>query len=78
MYTQAVFRETMRHHNPVPRLTKTTMDNTVLVGHRFEPGTTPPLVNQGVASVQLERFEVPIPKGSLILLDFQAVHMNRT
>jgi hypothetical protein len=77
VYIQAVFRETLRHHQPVPRLTKVATNNAVLVGHRFEQGTDPPLVNEGIASGKMERFDVPIPKGSLIVMDFQGVHMNR-
>ena len=67
-YSLAVFRETLRHYPAVPRLWKIVQQDAVL------PYTT--LTSD---SLSAERHgDYVAPSGSVVILDFRALHMNRT
>jgi hypothetical protein len=75
IYTIATFREALRFNPNIPRMNKPASQDFTLFAHRFEPNTDPVLSDD---KKNVERFEVHIPKGSVVMMDIDATHMNRT
>ncbi|KAJ6564019.1 cytochrome P450 [Mycena capillaripes] len=69
-YTTAAFNETLRLFPPVPRLTKYVYADTTLPARRFKESSTTGKISD------LETYSVPIPMGSMVVIDIIALHMN--
>ncbi|KAJ6557982.1 cytochrome P450 [Mycena capillaripes] len=65
-YTLATFQETIRLFPPAPRLGKIVQTDTTLTAHRFPPGKVEDVIP----------FTVPVPAGSVIVIDAVALHVN--
>ncbi|KAJ7918480.1 cytochrome P450 [Mycena leptocephala] len=65
-YTLATFQETIRLFTPVARLCKIARTDTSLTAHRFTPELD-----------DVTPFSVPVPAGSILIIDVLALHMNR-
>ncbi|KAJ6582970.1 cytochrome P450 [Mycena vulgaris] len=68
-YTVATFQETVRLFPPVPRISKIVHVNTTLPAHRFT-STRPGEIED------IKPFSVPVPEGSIIMVDIMALHLN--
>ncbi|KII87854.1 hypothetical protein PLICRDRAFT_54898 [Plicaturopsis crispa FD-325 SS-3] len=68
-YTTAVFRETLRLYPSEPRLVKPVHADTTLTARKFTP-------YRPGESQSANTFVVPVPKGSAVVLDIWALHMN--
>jgi hypothetical protein len=62
----ATFQETIRLFTPVARLCKIARVDTSLIAHRFTPELD-----------DVTAFSVPVPAGSILIIDVLALHMNR-
>ncbi|KAJ8693930.1 hypothetical protein PTI98_008872 [Pleurotus ostreatus] len=75
-YTIATFHETLRHFPPVSRLGKPVHADTTLKARRF----TTNIQHSKSADLQevsnVEEFVVPIPKGSIVIVDIYGLHLN--
>jgi hypothetical protein len=76
VYTQAMFREALRHYTVVPRLHKLVLEDRTLPYHRFAPNADPPAIDAN-GPLKIDRCDIYVPKGSQVIMDFQALHMNR-
>jgi hypothetical protein len=76
VYTQATFREALRHYPVVQRLNKLVVQDRTIPYHRFVPNTDPPMMEANEPP-KIERCDAYIPKGSQVLMDITALHMNR-
>ncbi|KAF8066025.1 cytochrome P450 [Lyophyllum atratum] len=68
-YTTAVFYETLRMFPPVARLAKHVRTDTTLSARRFSSSKEGKITN-------VERYDVPIKTGSLVVIDIVALHNN--
>ncbi|KAJ7468050.1 cytochrome P450 [Mycena latifolia] len=68
-YTLAAFQETLRLFPAAPRLVKIVQTDTDLTAHRFTTDPTGELQN-------ITPFSVPLTKGSMVVIDIAALHMN--
>ena len=76
-----MFRETLRLRAPTHGMARQVTQDSILTGRRFAPGIPPPGEHTASGSEydeeKTEKFNVYTPKGSYIILDVQALHMNR-
>lgn len=68
-YTTAVFYETLRLFPPVARLAKHVRADTTLSARRFSSSPEGKITN-------VEKYEVPIKTGSIVVIDIVALHNN--
>ncbi len=79
-YTIATFHETLRHFPSVARLGKPVHADTTLKAKRFTTNIQhiKPKSTDLHELSNVEEFVVPIPKGSIVIVDIFALHFNRT
>ncbi|KAF4564500.1 hypothetical protein EYR40_010663 [Pleurotus pulmonarius] len=77
-YTIASFHETLRHFPSVARLGKPVHADTTLKAKRFTTNIqhTKPKSTDLQELSDVEEFVVPIPKGSIVIVDIFALHFN--
>ncbi|KAG5654439.1 hypothetical protein H0H81_002628 [Sphagnurus paluster] len=69
-YTTAVFHETLRLFPSVPRLGKNVRQDTTLTARRFK-------IDSDKKVTDVEKFDVDIKRGSIVVIDVMALHNNR-